>query len=148
MLRPEVLFKTFLGVGGIGYTFKPVGLLKSHPYNQITFTTPFKKQSTYAAGVHQRFFFPCFVFGQDSGKYGIILVSLDNYTVGGQESRCGIVGNSEIAVTVSTNDDSYNVVTITTNSSGAYGWLHAIIPWVALTPNCYVNGAYSGGDFS
>ena len=96
----------------------------------------------------QTFIFPCFVIGQATGKYGIIFVVLHNYTNGGQQQTYGIVSNSEIAVTLSTNNDSYNVVTIKTDNSGALGWLHVIIPWVKLTESCYSGGAYSGGDFS
>ena len=151
-LRREIILHKFicyifLGVKNLGYTFKPVGLLKTTIYKTVTYTTPFKCQPA-PNYTHQRFFFPCFVYGQDVGKYGIILFSLDNYSGGGQENSYRFVGDSDFKVTLSTNGDSYNVVTITLNTSSASGWIFTIIPWVALTASCYSAGAYSGGDFS
>ena len=132
-----------LGVGdGFGDFFKPVGLYKIG-VGSVSITTPFKHIASTSG--HQRFVFPCFCVA--SGSCDLFVCSLDNYTIGGQESTCGRL-SSNFSVNIGTNNQSYAVITVNGIGVLANHWVQISIPWVIMTSNVGDNSAYTGGAFS
>ena len=132
-----------LGVGdGFSDFFKPVGLYKIG-VGSVSITTPFKHIASTSG--HQRFVFPCFCVA--SGSCDLFVCSLDNYTIGGQESTCGRL-SSNFSVNIGTNNQSYAVITVNGIGALANHWVQISIPWVIMTSNVGDNSAYTGGVFS